>query len=63
MRTDANGRVEFRLKDADVWMIDTVHMIPAPNDLRATVRGESTPQAAEWQSFWASLTFELFSRQ
>jgi len=63
MRTDANGHVEFKLKDPDVWMIDTVYMIAAPSNLRATVRGGVEPQAARWQSFWASLTFELFPRQ
>jgi len=52
MRTDANGHVEFELKDSDVWMIDTVYMIAAPSDLNAA-----------WQSYWASLTFELFPRQ
>ena len=63
MRTDANGHVEFKLQDPDVWMIDTVYMIEAPSDLKATVRGGLVPQAAHWQSFWASLTFELFPRQ
>ena len=62
MRTDANGHVEFRLKD-DVWMIDTVYMIEAPRGLTATIRGEQVPQPAQWQSFWASLTFELLPRQ
>jgi len=62
MRTDANGHVEFKLSP-DEWMIDTVHMIAAPNDLRATAITGGGPQAARWRSFWASLTFELSPRQ
>jgi uncharacterized protein DUF4198 len=63
MRTDANGHVEFKLKDPDLWMIHTVYMIAAPSDLKATVRGDVDLQAVRWQRFWASLTFELFPRQ
>jgi len=47
-RTDANGRVRFRLPHAGMWMIKSVHMIPAP-----------AGSNAEWSSLWASLTFEL----
>jgi hypothetical protein len=47
-RSDKTGRVRFRLPLAGMWMIKAVHMIPAP------------PAAgADWESFWASLTFEL----
>jgi len=46
-RTDANGRARFVLPHADVWMLSAVHMIPAPDGA-----------AADWESFWASLTFE-----
>jgi uncharacterized GH25 family protein len=52
VRTDANGHVEFDLKDPDVWMIDTVYIMPTPND-----------EKVEWQSVWASLTFQLFPRR
>jgi len=31
-----------------VWLVKAVHMIPLPKD------GD-----ADWESFWASLTFEL----
>jgi hypothetical protein len=47
-RSDANGRVTFRLGRAGAWLIKAVHMIPAPVDA-----------AAEWESLWASLTFEI----
>jgi uncharacterized GH25 family protein len=47
-RTDKEGRVRFRLRPGGVWLIKAVHMIPAP-----------AGSNAEWQSFWASLTFEL----
>jgi hypothetical protein len=47
-RTDAQGRVKLRLAADGMWMIKAVHMIPAP-----------AGSEAEWQSYWASLTFEL----
>lgn len=46
-RTDASGRVRLALPEAGVWMVKAVHMIPAVG------------RNAEWESFWASLTFEL----
>jgi uncharacterized GH25 family protein len=48
LRTDRNGRVRIPLGAAGSWLVKAVHMIPAPPD-----------SGAEWQSFWASLTFEL----
>jgi uncharacterized GH25 family protein len=45
-RTDARGRVEFALPKG-VWLIKSTHMIAAPPD-----------SGAEWESLWASLTFE-----
>lgn len=47
-RSDANGRVTFRLPRSGMWLIKTVHMIAAP-----------AGSGADWESFWASLTFEL----
>ena len=46
-RTDKEGRVRFRLRPGGMWLVKAVHMIPAP-----------AGSNAEWQSFWASLTFE-----
>lgn len=46
-RTDAQGRARFVLPHADIWMLSAVHMIPAPADAKA-----------DWESFWASLSFE-----
>jgi len=46
-RTDADGRVRFRLSPGGMWLIKAVHMVPAP-----------AGSDAEWASFWASLTFE-----
>jgi len=47
-RTDQHGGVEFTLPRNGVWLLTSVHMIPAPLLSRA-----------DWESFWASLTFEL----
>ena len=47
-RTDNTGRVRFRLPSDGLWLIKAVHTIPAPADANA-----------EWESFWASLTFAL----
>jgi uncharacterized GH25 family protein len=47
-RTDNEGRVRFHLPEPGLWLIKAVHMVPAP-----------AGTGAEWQSFWASLTFEL----
>lgn len=46
-RTDRAGRARFVLPHADMWLLNAVHMIPAPTDAKA-----------DWESFWASLSFE-----
>ena len=51
-RTDAQGRARFALPHADIWMLSVVHMIPAPADAKA-----------DWESFWASLSFETGERR
>jgi uncharacterized GH25 family protein len=50
-RTDAKGRVTLTLDRPGFWLVKAVHMIPAPPDA-----------GADWESFWASLTFALPSR-
>ena len=45
-RSDRDGRVRFRLPQGGMWLIKAVHMIPAPPGTNA-----------DWESFWASLTF------
>ena len=47
-RSDAKGRVTFKLPKRGVWLIKSVQMIPAP-----------PASNADWESLWASLTFEL----
>lgn len=47
-RTDKDGRVNFTLPHPGVWLLTSVHMIPAKPKLNV-----------DWESFWASLTFEL----
>lgn len=46
-RTDAKGRVAFNLPKNGVWLIRSVHMVAAP-----------AGSGADWESLWASLTFE-----
>lgn len=46
-RSGKDGRVKLRLPAAaKMWLVKAVHMVPAP-----------AGSGAEWQSFWASLTF------
>jgi hypothetical protein len=44
------GRAAFRLPQAGVWLVKAVQMIPFDGG------------KADWQSFWASLTFEIPER-
>jgi uncharacterized GH25 family protein len=48
IRTDASGRATLRLPRAGRWLIHAVHMTAARGDPRA-----------DWESFWASLTFDI----
>jgi uncharacterized GH25 family protein len=48
VRSDAKGRAALRLDRPGLWLVKAVHMIPAPPDAKA-----------DWESFWASLTFDL----
>jgi len=47
-RTNGDGRVVLALNSPGVWLVKAVHMIRVPG------RGD-----IDWESFWASLTFEL----
>jgi len=47
-RTDAKGRVTLRLGRSGFWLIKAVHMEAAPPD-----------SGADWESWWASMTFDL----
>jgi uncharacterized GH25 family protein len=48
-RTDDAGRVELALPHSGIWLIKAVHMIARP----------PSDKEADWESFWASLTFYL----
>ena len=52
-RTDPGGEVEFTLENPGPWLIRAVHMVRS--------KGEARDQAADWETFWASLTFALRS--
>src|SRR5262249_874301 len=47
-RTDRRGRARLELDRPGLWLVKAVHEVPAPPDA-----------AADWESFWASLTFEV----
>jgi hypothetical protein len=47
-RSDAEGRINYRLPWSGVWMVSVVHMVP--------ITGEP---AADWDSHWGNLTFEV----
>jgi uncharacterized GH25 family protein len=47
-RSDADGRVRFRLTGGGMWLVKAVHMVAAP-----------AGSDADWESFWASLTFDV----
>jgi uncharacterized GH25 family protein len=47
-RSDNKGRVTLNLPKAGVWLINTVHMRPAPKR-----------SGADWESTWSSLTLQL----
>jgi uncharacterized GH25 family protein len=46
-RSDAGGHVTLPLARAGFWLVKSVHMLRSPDQ-----------QQAEWESFWASLTFD-----
>jgi len=47
-RTGRDGRVRLLLTRAGACLVKAVHMVPAPKDT-----------GADWESLWASLTFEI----
>jgi uncharacterized GH25 family protein len=47
-RSNKAGRVNLTLPIGGVWLLKAVHMVPAARET-----------AAEWESLWASTTFEL----
>lgn len=47
-RTDGRGRVTLPIAHGGFWLIKAVHMEPAP-----------AGSGVEWESWWASITFEL----
>lgn len=47
-RTDRAGHVSLSLPRGGAWLVKAVHMVPAPQ-----------ASGADWESFWASVTFEL----
>ena len=48
VRTGRDGRARLALTRPGVWLITAVHMVPAAKDVDT-----------DWDSIWASLTFEL----
>jgi len=46
IRTDANGRAEIAINKPGIWLVKAVHIIEVTGS-----------DKAQWESFWASLTF------
>ncbi|MBM4197965.1 MAG: DUF4198 domain-containing protein [Gammaproteobacteria bacterium] len=51
LRTGRDGMVKLPLDRAGRWLVKAVHMIPMP----------AGDPVADWESFWASLTFEVLT--
>lgn len=49
-RSDRDGRVELELRGDGFWLVTSVHMIRSRD-----------PSKGDWESYWASLTFETAS--
>jgi uncharacterized protein DUF4198 len=47
-RTDASGRARLALERNGVWLLNAVHLLPAPKK-----------SGAHWETLWSSLTFEI----
>lgn len=50
-RTDATGAVALPISESGFWLVKAVHMEAAPPDA-----------GVDWESWWASITFELAPR-
>jgi uncharacterized GH25 family protein len=50
-RTNAKGVATLPLPKSGEWMVSAVHMVPS-----------SDPRSADWESYWASLTFARMPR-
>jgi hypothetical protein len=48
VRTDEEGRARIEIDAPGTWLISAVHMVGAPPET-----------GADWESFWASLVFEI----
>jgi uncharacterized GH25 family protein len=51
VRSDQNGRATFTIEEPGPWMVKAVHMVPA-----------AAGTNADWESYWASLTFQMPQR-
>ncbi len=65
-RTDAEGRVSLPLTCPGTWLVTAVHMVPAPPGTQADVApavsdAAPAPTTADWESLWASLSFEVLA--
>lgn len=52
LRTDAEGRVRFPAPQSGPWRVGSVHM-------RRSGEMDGAREQGEWESYWATLTFEL----
>lgn len=50
-RTGPDGKVQFNLDSVGPWLVKAVHMVEAPDEVDS-----------DWESLWASVTFEVTSK-
>ncbi len=48
VKTGRNGKVKFKVKNPGLWLIRLTHILPCSNC-----------SDADWESFWASFSFEI----
>jgi hypothetical protein len=53
-RTDRDGRAQFKLTGQGPYLLSTVVMVRR--------EGETGPEAADWESYWCSLTFDTTAK-
>jgi len=57
--TDTHGMAKFRFPRAGLWFLRTHTIRPIKPDMAETSGAEAATPEADWESFWASMTFRV----